>query len=642
MVMNPYHAEQMLRHNRDGAEFVDMWKEAQYTNLPKHQSHIEGVELYRMGQTGQLARYPWHWHLFGDATGSYVKNSSVHDSFQRAYTIHGTQTALLEKNVAFNIIGHAYFLEDGAEWGNVLRENIVALVKSFPTKDLQLIPSDARPAGFYWSHPNNDFIGNVAAGSFGIGMHLIPKEFATGPSYSPTFRINDATKLGWGDYRDNVIHSTALVHRQPGYGRFDEQKPGSGIGLFVGVETGKPSNGEALRCRLISQQFRTEEPLCQFDNFTIYMNEIYGTWFYNKGSVVETVNSVYADNTIDYWNRVSAIEDNVFIDNTNNVGNPGKSGQGFVKTDYFGGTSAVLAAELTVGRILPWDRDVGRYGVGQVYPGIRSLSPPKYSGAAIIPLYDGVFFRNNVFIGYKDNQYYDSGILAVTPTERHASAGSNIVIDSEPYLPWTGSGGYRISIKDLDGSLTGAGSYREIRQSGEGNSIIYDSTCTESRDSGKYRICTGRTVWLGLPGGMGDRDLRDVDTGETIRAGHHWSHLTPQRTYEILNLDGSGLSRVFVNELHPDDWVAIKLPSSGPLQVTGWFAENKPEQIITVNSLSALYTSDTLVTLYYDSVNSMQYVRFTGDPRTLSLYEDWNNSLRKRTSDPRLEFFFSL
>src|SRR5690348_14081538 len=32
-------------------------------------SHIEGVELTRMGQRGHLARYPIHWHMMGDAPG---------------------------------------------------------------------------------------------------------------------------------------------------------------------------------------------------------------------------------------------------------------------------------------------------------------------------------------------------------------------------------------------------------------------------------------------------------------------------------------------------------------------------------------------------------------------------------------------
>jgi cell migration-inducing and hyaluronan-binding protein len=56
--------------------------------------------------------------------GTYVRASSVHDSLFRAITLHGTQGVLLEGNSAFDIAGHAYFLEDGAEWGNTLRGNL--------------------------------------------------------------------------------------------------------------------------------------------------------------------------------------------------------------------------------------------------------------------------------------------------------------------------------------------------------------------------------------------------------------------------------------------------------------------------------------------------------------------------------------
>lgn len=54
-------------------------------------AHVEHVELYKMGQKGIKGRYPFHWHLNEDkAQGSYLKNSSVHKSFNRAVTIHGT------------------------------------------------------------------------------------------------------------------------------------------------------------------------------------------------------------------------------------------------------------------------------------------------------------------------------------------------------------------------------------------------------------------------------------------------------------------------------------------------------------------------------------------------------------------------
>lgn len=37
---------------------------------------------------------------------------------------------LLERNVAFDIAGHAFFIEDGGEWDNTLRGNLGMLVRS--------------------------------------------------------------------------------------------------------------------------------------------------------------------------------------------------------------------------------------------------------------------------------------------------------------------------------------------------------------------------------------------------------------------------------------------------------------------------------------------------------------------------------
>src|SRR5690606_20382764 len=66
---------------------------------------VSGIELYRMGQHLHLARYPIHWHLMGDASGKYIKNSAIHDTYSRCVTIHGTDNLLVENNVAYNNVG---------------------------------------------------------------------------------------------------------------------------------------------------------------------------------------------------------------------------------------------------------------------------------------------------------------------------------------------------------------------------------------------------------------------------------------------------------------------------------------------------------------------------------------------------------
>lgn len=54
------------------------------------------VELSFVGQAFRLGRYPIHWHMHGDGSASWVKGCSIHHSYQRAITIHGTHRVLLK------------------------------------------------------------------------------------------------------------------------------------------------------------------------------------------------------------------------------------------------------------------------------------------------------------------------------------------------------------------------------------------------------------------------------------------------------------------------------------------------------------------------------------------------------------------
>ncbi|KAK3107766.1 hypothetical protein FSP39_021797 [Pinctada imbricata] len=48
-------------------------------------AHIENIEVKHGGQAFRLGRYPIHFHLLGDMTGSYVKRCSIHETFNRAH-----------------------------------------------------------------------------------------------------------------------------------------------------------------------------------------------------------------------------------------------------------------------------------------------------------------------------------------------------------------------------------------------------------------------------------------------------------------------------------------------------------------------------------------------------------------------------
>ena len=54
---------------------------------------------------------------------------SIHDSYSRFVTVHGTHEAIVQDNVGYNCVGHGFFLEDGYETENKLIGNLGIMVK---------------------------------------------------------------------------------------------------------------------------------------------------------------------------------------------------------------------------------------------------------------------------------------------------------------------------------------------------------------------------------------------------------------------------------------------------------------------------------------------------------------------------------
>jgi len=71
------------------------------------------VALYHFRQQGKLGRYPIHFHMSGDHPDSIVAKNIVRKSHQRCIVIHGTDSVLIEENVAYDTIGHCYMNENG-------------------------------------------------------------------------------------------------------------------------------------------------------------------------------------------------------------------------------------------------------------------------------------------------------------------------------------------------------------------------------------------------------------------------------------------------------------------------------------------------------------------------------------------------
>jgi cell migration-inducing and hyaluronan-binding protein len=123
---------------------------------------------------GLLARYPVHFHLFGERSGqgNFVKDCAIHDNYQRCVVIHDSNGITVQNNVAYHTFGHAIFLEDGGEMSNLLDHNLVVSVFAAPTAQ-RVIPSDDSSSAFWITNLNNTITNNVAvSGHHGFWLAL--------------------------------------------------------------------------------------------------------------------------------------------------------------------------------------------------------------------------------------------------------------------------------------------------------------------------------------------------------------------------------------------------------------------------------------------------------------------------------------
>lgn len=164
---------------------------------------VSYVEFTHAGQAFRLGRYPFHFHLGGNMNSSYIKGCALHETFNRAVNIHGTYDALVENNVIYNVMGGAFFLEDGIETGNTIQYNLAVFVR----ESTSLLNDDVTPASFWVTNPNNYIQHNAAAGGSHFGfwyrMHAHPQGPSRTNSICPqkevmgSFANNTAHSFGW-------------------------------------------------------------------------------------------------------------------------------------------------------------------------------------------------------------------------------------------------------------------------------------------------------------------------------------------------------------------------------------------------------------------------------------------------------------
>ncbi len=468
--------------------------------------HVDSVELSRMGQHLTLARYPIHWHVIGEGQGQYVRNASIHNTFNRCVTVHGTNNLHVENNVTYNTVGHCFFMEDGIETGNAFIGNLAIQTKCHPTLDClptnlaangerdtsyadpaayreasfhggnTLLPSDNTVASFWITNPDNSYIDNVAAGSDQVGFWLSIPQHPNGAFLGTEVSANTwPRRTPLREFRGNVAHSNFdgfLIDRH-----IDEDNT-FGLASIPLLPLTDPTDLE-------SEALETH-----FEDLTAYKNRNGGLW--GRGDLYVYSNLTLADNAIGMTQAAgdigslpfsSRLIDSLVVGETDNVGNP------------------ATPEELAYGRSLP-------------KPAIPDF---PIRGYEYYDYRDDVV--NTTFVNFQDNDQRRTGALSfLLYTSAGLSTGSTIsgaeFVNAKPvYFPTydarfdndnRGGNQYRtLSFRDLDGSVTGVPDSQVILHDGENDSVATDDTC-EVHPDWNAAVCTGDIGRLNLSDSRGE------------------------------------------------------------------------------------------------------------------------------------------
>jgi cell migration-inducing and hyaluronan-binding protein len=469
--------------------------------------YVSGVEFNRMGQNMQLARYPIHWHLVGDAKGQYLQNSSIHDTYSRCVTLHGTNDVRVENNVTYNNIGHCFFLEDAVEHGNQFVHNLGILTKCHPdapcvptnlapfgstggknfdtagqnAKDV-LIPSDNTASTFWITNPDNIYRDNVAAGSDSTGFWFAFPEHPTG-----AFEGTDISNATWPrrmqvrEFKGNTAHSNFD-------GFMSDRGPRADGHFAVGGHIALTNPADA----------HSPQAVTLIEDFTSYKNRNGGLW--TRGEMDLYKNLKVADNAIGFTHAsgnsgrsafTSRVVDSRFVGETENIGNPR------------------TPAEMAYGRSLP-EPELADFP-------IRGYEFYDYHHE----------LDNDTFVNFQDNDTRKTGAISYLLYTSFGMSSNNTVvrakfINAKPvYFPpmehkWSnddyGNGSYKTAVfHDLDGSVDGVpDSFILIND--ENDRIAIDTETCQVRPTWNAAVCKGDVGRLSF-GGAGGPGARRPGAG---------------------------------------------------------------------------------------------------------------------------------
>jgi len=165
-------------------------------------TRISNTEIYRAGQAYLVGSYAVYYRSIGSALASYFTGNAVHDSYNRALAIQASQYLTVSNNVAYNIKGHAFYLETGSETYNEFTGNLVVSVHA----SAALLLTDQIPACYYITNPNNIFNNNACGGGDGQGFWFMLPDETMGASECQNICPSG---IPLGSFDGNSAHSNA-------------------------------------------------------------------------------------------------------------------------------------------------------------------------------------------------------------------------------------------------------------------------------------------------------------------------------------------------------------------------------------------------------------------------------------------------
>ena len=556
---------------------------------------LDGVEFFRMGRRGKLARYPVHFHLMGDgARGSSIKNLSIHHSFNRCITIHGSHGVLVQSNVAYYAAGHCFFLEDGLEEDNLFQGNLGVDIRKPESADALLF-SDTfylGPAVYWITNPANRFVNNVAAGSSGTGFWVALPQHPTGPSQTESIWPR---RMAFTEFSGNVSHSNGTSGLHVDSGPNGDEDGGIETTYYAAYADPTDTGSEIVTVT--------------FTNFTAYKNRGNGVWL--RGEEHRLDGATLADNSVGatFASDTSYARNSVFIGETANVGQPEQwqIDQGDVGE---GGRSLPL----------PWEKEFAIRGF-EFYDGKVGVEQSYFAGFAPNS------FREGAALSYLDYTDFSVSPFNFVRALSFAADTKRIYLATRPApaTPSEGSeDGYRSSIfLDVDGSVTGKANHFVVVN----NPFMYTESCTQQSEWNVW-LCPETYVSLNIR--IENPELNSVVLtreghphtlfGSGSAPGTYFRSIVLAQSEETLTFDDHIPSKFdLILREGAGQWLLVKIPYPDKMAKVSRYGE----ELATKSDMAELQAS-TRSAFYHDYAAETLYIKLAADEQYEALTVEEN------------------